>query len=154
TWTVLDPSIQPDLDYLRTVADGDLTVTSRSLDDNVWTVAYLLDNGPSRAYVYDRSKKKADFLFANKKELAHVRLCRMHQVVIPTRDGLDLVSYYTLPLEADSDQDGKPDHPVPMVLDVHGGPWARDNWGLHPEHQWLANRGYAVLSVNYRGSTG
>ena len=43
---------------------------------------------------------------------------------------------------------------MPLVLNVHGGPWARDDWGFNPEHQWLANRGYAVLAVNYRGSTG
>ena len=47
-----------------------------------------------------------------------------------------------------------PASPVPLVLDVHGGPWARDSYGFNAEHQWLANRGYAVLSVNYRGSTG
>jgi dipeptidyl aminopeptidase/acylaminoacyl peptidase len=65
-----------------------------------------------------------------------------------------LVCYLSLPPGSDPDGDGRPDKPVPMVLDVHGGPWARDDWGFNPHHQWLANRGYAVLSVNYRGSTG
>ncbi len=78
----------------------------------------------------------------------------MHPVVIDSRDGLKLVSYYTLPVWADPDDDGKPDQPLPTVLSVHGGPWARDNWGYDPIHQWLANRGYAVLSVNFRSSTG
>jgi len=78
----------------------------------------------------------------------------MHPVVIRSRDGLNLVSYLTLPREADPDGQGRPRQPVPLVLSVHGGPWARDSWGLAPEHQWLANRGYAVLGVNFRGSTG
>jgi len=78
----------------------------------------------------------------------------MHPVVLSARDGLRLVSYYTLPPGSDSNDDGIPDQPVPMVLLPHGGPWARDAWGYHPYHQWLANRGYAVLSVNFRSSTG
>jgi dipeptidyl aminopeptidase/acylaminoacyl peptidase len=78
----------------------------------------------------------------------------MHPVVIESRDGLNLVSYYTLPLGSDSDGDAHPDKPFPMLLYVHGGPWYRDNWGYHPIHQWLADRGYVVMSVNFRGSTG
>jgi dipeptidyl aminopeptidase/acylaminoacyl peptidase len=78
----------------------------------------------------------------------------MHPVVIKSRDGLSLVSYLSLPPGSDPDGTGRPKKPVPLVLNVHGGPWARDTWGYDPEHQWLANRGYAVLSVNFRGSTG
>ena len=86
--------------------------------------------------------------------LANYELAPMQATVIRARDGLDLVSYVTLPPGSDADGDGRPESPLPMVLAVHGGPWARDNYGFHPWHQWLANRGYAVLSVNYRGSTG
>lgn len=153
-WKVLDPSIQADIDYLKTVADGDFTITSRTLDDTKWTVAYILDNGPSRAYLYDRVNNKAEFLYTNKKDLENQPLVKMHPKIIKSRDGLDLVCYLTLPLDADKDQDGKPEKKVPLVLNVHGGPWARDNWGYDPESQWLANRGYATLQVNYRGSTG
>jgi dipeptidyl aminopeptidase/acylaminoacyl peptidase len=78
----------------------------------------------------------------------------MKPVVIKSRDGLDLVSYLTLPPGTDADNDGIPDHPVPMVLNVHGGPWARDSWGYNPTAQWLSNRGYACLAVNFRASTG
>jgi dipeptidyl aminopeptidase/acylaminoacyl peptidase len=78
----------------------------------------------------------------------------MHDRIIKSRDGLNLVSYLSLPPGSDPDYNGVPTNPVPLVLDVHGGPWSRDEWGFNPYHQWLANRGYAVLSVNYRGSTG
>ena len=153
-WTILDNSIKPDFDYLKTVADGELNVTSRSLDDNVWTVAYVKDDGPVYYYIYDRADKKADFLFTNRKELEKVQLSKMYPLEIKSRDGLTLVSYLTLPHNSDPDNNGRPDSPLPMVLFVHGGPWARDSWGYDPYHQWLADRGYAVLSVNYRGSTG
>ena len=153
-WKILDPAIQGDFDYLKTVAAGDILVTSRTLDDRVWTVAFLLDNGPARSYLYDRARKQATFLFTNRKALEGLPLARMYPRVISSRDGLNLVSYLTLPPEADRRGDGRPDRPLPLVLLVHGGPWARDSWGLDPEHQWLANRGYAVLAVNFRGSTG
>jgi dipeptidyl aminopeptidase/acylaminoacyl peptidase len=153
-WYVLDPAIAGDLAFLRTVADGEVEVVSRTLDDRYWIVLYLLDNGPARYYRYERSVKTVQFLFSVRAELAGQPLARMHPVVIPSRDGFDLVSYYTLPLAADPDESGQPDRPVPMVLVVHGGPWARDTWGYHRLHQWLANRGYAALSVNFRGSTG
>jgi dipeptidyl aminopeptidase/acylaminoacyl peptidase len=78
----------------------------------------------------------------------------MHPVVINSSDGLSLVSYYSLPVWSDKDGDGLPKNPLPTVLLVHGGPWSRDYWGFNNLHQLLANRGYAVMSVNYRGSTG
>ncbi|MEM9657883.1 MAG: S9 family peptidase, partial [Planctomycetota bacterium] len=93
-------------------------------------------------------------LFSSRDDLDEYELVKMHTPVIPSRDGLDLVAYLSLPPGSDPDGDGVPDSPKPLVLDVHGGPWARDSWGYNPYHQWLANRGYAVLNVNYRGSTG
>jgi len=153
-WKVLDNSVKDDLDYLKTVADGDLNITSRSLDDNYWTIAYIKDNGPVNYYVYNRPDKKAEFLFTNRKDLEKVQLSKMYPVEIKSRDGLTLVSYLTLPHTSDTDNNMKPGSPLPMVLFVHGGPWARDSWGYNPYHQWLADRGYAVLSVNYRSSTG
>ncbi len=154
-WKIVDPAIKADLDYLKTVADGEIQVTGRTLDDKRWTVAYVMDNGPVRFYLYDRSpERKARFLFTSQPELEKLPLVKMHPVMIPSRDGLELVSYLTLPKWSDPDGDGRPDKPLPLVLNVHGGPWARDDWGYNPEHQLLANRGYAVLAVNYRGSTG
>ncbi len=153
-WEVLDPSIAPDLAILRTVSDGDAEIISRTLDDRAWIVAYVVDNGPVRYYLYDRVPREAQFLFTNRADLEGLPLVRMHPAVIKSRDGLDLVCYYSLPPGADPDGDGYPDRPQPMVLIPHGGPWGRDMWGLNAQHQFLANRGYAALSVNFRSSTG
>ncbi len=153
-WKVLDPEIAPDFDLLREVSDGDISILSRSDDDAHWIVQYLLDNGPIRFYRYDRVIRQASFLFVHRPDIEGLPLAKMHPQIIRARDGLDLVSYLTLPHEKSSDGAPRPREPVPMVLLVHGGPWARNNWGLDVVHQFLANRGYAVLSVNYRGSTG
>src|SRR5690606_12872590 len=91
--------------------------------------------------------------YVTRPELEGAPLQPMHTLEIKSRDGLTLPSFLTLPPGSDADEDGKPGAPVPMVLLVHGGPWARDAYGFNPMHQWLANRGYAVLSVNFRGST-
>lgn len=153
-WQILDSSIQSDLDFLATVENGEIDVTSRTLDDQHWIVAYTMDNSPLRYYRYDRAVKKARFLFSNRKELEGKPLASMESVIIKSRDGLDLVSYLTLPVGSASNKTNRPATPLPMVLFVHGGPWGRDDWGFNPWHQWLANRGYAVLSVNFRASTG
>ena len=146
-WKVLDPAIAADFEALRKVRDGDFSITSRDQADQAWIVAYVVDNGPVAYYAYDRKSKQATFLFVNQPALEKVQLAKREPVVIPARDGQKLVSYLTLPV-------GAPRKNLPMVLYVHGGPWARDNWGYDPAAQWLANRGYAVLQVNFRGSTG
>ena len=153
-WQILDASIEPDLTHLRSVTDGDVEIASRSLDDRYWVVLYVVDDGPARFYLYNRRNRGTTFLFSTRRDLENQRLAKMRSVIIQSRDGLDLVAYYTLPLGSDRNNDGIPDHPLPMVFTPHGGPWGRDFWGYHPWHQWLANRGYAVLSVNFRASTG
>ncbi|MBP6788790.1 MAG: S9 family peptidase [Candidatus Promineofilum sp.] len=153
-WQVLDPTIAADMTFLRGVTDGDAEITSRSLDDRFWLVAYVVDDGPVRYYLYDRQKQTVDFLFTNRAELEGLPLAKMRPDVVAARDGLSLVVYSTLPPGSDSDGDGIPDAPLPMVLIPHGGPWGRDSWGFNGWHQWLVNRGYAVLSVNFRSSTG
>ncbi|HSM51045.1 MAG TPA: S9 family peptidase, partial [Thermoanaerobaculia bacterium] len=153
-WKVLDPAIEADFALLSGVARGEMAITSRTLDDKLWTVAYVQDAGPVTYYLYDRGAKKATYLFSNRPALEGLPLQPMHGREIKARDGLTLVSYLTLPTGSDADGNGVPAAPVPMVLMVHGGPWARDGWGYDPYHQWLANRGYAVLAVNFRGSTG
>ncbi|MGB6680426.1 MAG: S9 family peptidase [Candidatus Bathyarchaeia archaeon] len=153
-WQVLDEDILQDLTYLKSIADGDVEIVSRTLDDKYWIVAYILDNGPVQYYLYDHIKQKAEFLFTNNQQLEDLPLAQMHPTVIESRDGLNLVSYYTLPLNSHENEELRPRDPLPMVLLVHGGPWSRDIWGYDSQHQWLANRGYAVLSVNFRMSTG
>lgn len=153
-WQVLDPAIQADMDALGGLVDGELEVTSRSLDDRWWVLAYGVDDGPARYYLYDRAARSASFLFTTRPALEGQPLVRMHSQVIRSRDGLDLVSYFSLPPGTDPEGRGRPERPLPMVLLPHGGPWARDVWGYNPMHQWLANRGYAVLAVNFRASTG
>ena len=153
-WQVLDEDILQDLTYLKSVADGDVEIVSRTLDDKYWIVAYILDNGPVQYYLYDQIHQKAEFLFTNNQQLEDLPLAQMHPTIIESRDGLNLVSYYTLPLNSHENGELRPRDPLPMVLLVHGGPWSRDIWGYDSQHQWLANRGYAVLSVNFRMSTG
>ena len=153
-WQVLDPAIQPDLDYLHSVAGGEVEIISRTHDDHFWIVVYLVDDGPARYYLYDRQSRAAIFLFTNRSALEGQPLVKMHASVIKARDGMDLVVYYSLPAGSDSNGDGLPAQPLPMVFTPHGGPWSRDVWGYNPWHQWLANRGYAVLAVNFRASTG
>ena len=154
TWQVFDDAVAADLEFLATVSGGDIEVISRTLDDTCWIVAYLLDDGPVRYYRYLRETKATQFLFTNRTALEEQPLVKVHPAVVPARDGLQLVCYYSLPREADPEQAGAPSSPLPLALLVHGGPWARDSWGYNPVYQLLANRGYAVLSVNFRGSTG
>ncbi len=152
--TVIDQTVAPDLAALAKLGEGDRVVVSRSLDDRRWVVMVNGDRQPQRFYLWDRRSKQGTLLFSARPELDDKPLVRMHPVTIPARDGLELVSYLTLPAAADPDGDGKADAPVPAVLMVHGGPWGRDRWSFNPFHQLLASRGYAVLSVNFRGSTG
>ena len=153
-WHIIDQSVKNDFKYLESVADGELSILSRTLDDTQWIVAFEQDAGPVRYYRYDRPGETAHFLFTSHSELDGLPLARMHSAIIKTRDRRSLVSYYTLPRWTDPRGKGRPDTRLPMVLWVHGGPWSRDYWGYNAVHQWLANRGYAVLSVNYRGSSG
>ncbi|HEY0413702.1 MAG TPA: S9 family peptidase [Allosphingosinicella sp.] len=153
-WIALDPKIKGDLDFLRGKLPGQINVTSRTDADDKWIVAVDPVTAPSSAWLYDRKAKALTRLYVTRPELEGAPLAAMYPVEIKTRDGLDMVSYLTLPAGSDPDGDGRPNKAVPLVLFVHGGPWGRDSYGYNPYHQWLANRGYAVLSVNFRASTG
>jgi dipeptidyl aminopeptidase/acylaminoacyl peptidase len=146
-WQILDPEIAPDFEAIAQVREGEFSIGSRTLADDRWLVAYLMDNGPVYYYTYDRDAKTSTLLFSNQPKLEEVSLASMQPVSYAARDGLTIHGYLTTPA-------GIPAQNLPTVLLVHGGPWARDTWGYDPEAQWLANRGYAVLQVNFRGSTG
>jgi dipeptidyl aminopeptidase/acylaminoacyl peptidase len=148
TWHVIDRNYADDFAYLAKFSDGDLRGISLSDDKRHAVVYFERDSAPGRYAYYNRAAKKARVLFSSRPELENAPLVPMEPVILRTRDGLQLACYLSRPRDW---QRGKP---LPMVLLVHGGPWGRDAWGLYPTHQWLADRGYAVLSVNYRGSTG
>ena len=145
-WTALDPAIGASLAWLRERLPGEFYVMSRTDADDKWIVANDPLTAPARSYLYDRTAQTLTEFYVSRPELEGAPLQPMQMLEIPARDGLTLVSYLTLPPGSEG--------PVPMVLLVHGGPWARDGYGFNRAHQWLANRGYAVLSVNFRGSTG
>ncbi|HEX8125355.1 MAG TPA: prolyl oligopeptidase family serine peptidase [Allosphingosinicella sp.] len=153
-WTALDPKVKGDLDFLKSNLKGEIAVTSRTDADDKWLVAVDPVTAPSTTYLYDRKARKLTKLYVSRPELEGAPLAAMIPIEIKSRDGLNMVSYLTLPPGSDSNGDGRPEKPVPMVLLVHGGPWARDAYGYNGAHQWLANRGYAVLSTNFRASTG
>lgn len=146
-WKALDDSVKFDLAALAAIHRGDVSVTSQTADQNTWLVAYVTDDGPVSYYLWDRAGKRAKFLFVNNSKLEKVKLAQTEPVEFKAKDGLTVHGYLTKPVGIEAKN-------LPTVLLVHGGPWARDNWGYDPMAQWLANRGYAVLQVNYRGSTG
>jgi dipeptidyl aminopeptidase/acylaminoacyl peptidase len=144
---VLDDNIREDFEVIAGLGHGDFAVASRDRADENWLVSFTADDGGASYYSYDRETRSGGHLFDARPDLAEYDLARMEPVSFTSRDGLTIEGYLTLP-------PGSSERPVPMVLDVHGGPWARDGWGYNPEAQWFANRGYACLQVNYRGSTG
>ena len=153
-WTALDPKVKTSLAWLDKKLDGDISVTSRTDKDDKWVVATSAANAPPKTYIYDRTKSTLTPFYTARPELEGKPLVEMHPREILSRDGKTIVSYLSLPPGSDANNDGVPDYPVPTVMFVHGGPWARDAYGYNPYHQWLANRGYAVISPNFRGSTG
>ena len=146
-WSVLDPSIRGNFADLAEAHRGEFTVISRDHADRNWVVQYQVDDGPVAYYAYNRGTRKAEFLFSARPELDKYELAKMKPVVIKARDGVELVSYLTLPVGVEAKN-------LPMVLNVHGGPWGRDAWGYDGQAQWFANRGYATLQVNFRASAG
>ena len=161
-WRVMDQSVAADFDFLAKVGGGDFTVLHppyespiifssslgrRDLSDQKWIVSYESDEGPTHYYLYDRASTTATFLFSEQPGLDAFTLTKMQPISFQARDGLEIHGYLSLP-------NSEPGKRLPTVLYVHGGPHQRDRWGFHSTVQWLANRGYAVLQVNYRGSTG
>ena len=144
---VLDPAVQADLDAVRALHAGDPSLVGRDEADATWLIAFDNDATPVRYYAYDRASRTASVLFDSRPEMLRYQLATMEPFAFTARDGLTVHGYVTFP-------PGGGRSGLPAVLDVHGGPTVRDEWGWNPEAQWLANRGYLCIQVNYRGSTG
>jgi dipeptidyl aminopeptidase/acylaminoacyl peptidase len=146
-WIVLDPAYEADFAALAAQVPGDLGIESIDREDRTWLVSSLVDAGSPSYWTYDRAAKRAEKLFATRPALERYTLAPMTPITYPARDGLTIHGYLTTPAGVEA-------RGLPTVLLVHGGPWARDEWGYNGQVQWLANRGYAVLQPNFRGSTG
>ncbi len=144
---VLDPAIEADLKAVRALHPGDPSISGREHANSPWLAAFTNDAGPVAYYVYDPAAHTGRFLFDARPELNRYQLAAMEPFSFTSRDGLTIHGYATFPPGVDR-------RDLPAVLDVHGGPQVRDEWGWNPEAQWLANRGYLCVQVNYRGSTG
>jgi dipeptidyl aminopeptidase/acylaminoacyl peptidase len=148
-WEAIDPAMRADLAALQKTHRGTIEILSRDKVDTNWTVAFNVDDGPVAYYTYNRKSKRAKFLFYDRPELAKYKLAKMQPVEFPASDGLKLFGYLTLPPVPKSQQKN-----LPLIVYPHGGPYDRDDWGFYGQSQLFANRGYAVLQINYRGSTG
>jgi dipeptidyl aminopeptidase/acylaminoacyl peptidase len=147
TYVVLDPSVEEDLKAVRALHAGDPSITGRDEADTTWLVAFNVDAGSVTYFTYDRATKAGRLLFSARPDLSGYELAPMEPFSFRARDGLVIHGYLTFP-------PGLGRSGLPAVVDVHGGPQVRDTWGYNPEAQWLANRGYLCIQVNYRGSTG
>ena len=147
TYKALEEQFARDLSVLEKVHDGEIHFRSSTRDEKLWIIAYDSPNDPGATYLYDRETGKAQFLYRPRPWLPCDALADMKPIKFQSRDGLTIHGYLTLPKGAAAKN-------LPTVLIVHGGPWARDNWGYDAETQFLANRGFAVLQINYRGSSG
>ncbi len=145
-WHVLGESFEDDYQALSNVG-GVFDIVDSSLDDTYWIVSYHSDVAETDYYIYDMDAKKASFLFNARPQLLDYDFAPMEPFSYRASDGLLIEGYVTFPK-------GSGNKNLPTVVLVHGGPWARDSWGFNFETQLLANRGYAVLQVNFRGSTG
>jgi len=146
SYEILDPAVEDDYQRISEFRDAPFSITSADHSDSTWIVAYTTIQNPAEYHLYDRTTGEFNFLFTAVPELEDYEMAPMDTLHIMSRDSLMLPAYLTMPLEGEE--------PHPMVLLVHGGPWARDWYGYNPFVQLLADRGFAVLQVQFRGSTG
>ena len=149
-WHALDSATRRDLDRLAAWGAGDAELGARSLDGRRMVAYYERDTASGEYVLLDRANNRIQPLYRQRVTLDAIALRPLQPVTVRARDGLELPCYLTLPADGPRSSDGR----LPLVLVIHGGPYLRDYWGFNSTHQFLANRGYAVLSVNYRGSTG
>jgi dipeptidyl aminopeptidase/acylaminoacyl peptidase len=144
---VLDSSVAADVDAIRALHHGDPQFVGRDEADRTWLVAFNTDTGPVPYYSFNRAERRGSLLFVHQPSLEKYELAPMEPFEFTARDGLLIHGYLTFPV-------GAPRSGLSAVVNVHGGPQVRDAWGYDPEAQWMANRGYLSVQVNYRGSTG
>lgn len=143
----LNSEMDEHFDNLEAIRDGEFMIIDSSSDDKIWLVAYFSDTEDTSYYTYNMLTFKSEYLFHSDPQLLNYTFAPMEPMEFTASDGLNIEGYITFPV-------GLKRKDLPLILMVHGGPWARDFWGFNTEVQWLANRGYAVLQVNFRGSTG
>jgi dipeptidyl aminopeptidase/acylaminoacyl peptidase len=146
-YVVLDPAVEDDWKAVRALHPGDPGFIGRNEADTVWLIAFTVDAGSAAYFMYDRATKTGKRLFSARPALDAYELAPMEPFSFTARDGLVIHGYLTFP-------PGLGRTGLPAVVNVHGGPQVRDTWGYDPQAQWLANRGYLCVQVNYRGSTG
>lgn len=153
-WTVRSDAVRAEFAALEAAATGPFRIVDQTADNARWLLLETVPNRPDRYSWWNRKDRTLTPLLSTRPALAEQALARRVPVNIVSRDGLTLPSYLTLPTGAKLGADNMPVAPAPLVLLVHGGPWLRDDLAFDPQHAWLADRGYAVLSVNFRGSGG
>lgn len=143
-----DKSWEADFKWLASKFPGkDFGVGSRTLDERLWLVTAFGDTEPGETYLFDRSARKLSFQYKIREKLPRESLAAMQVIHYRSSDGMEIPAYLTTPK-------GVAAKNLPTVVFPHGGPWGRDGWGFNPWPQFFANRGYAVLQPNFRGSAG
>ena len=143
-----DKAFEADYKLLEERFGGaEISFTSGTEDEMTWIVFANKDTDPGSAYLFDRNTKETSFLYRPRPELPVAHLVEMKSVSYNSSDGLEIPGYISLPKT-------KSDKELPFVIMPHGGPWARDHWGYNSYAQFLTNRGYGVLMINFRGSIG
>lgn len=147
-WHFLDDQQHQQHQHIETLLGTNLEIyiSGHSKDETKLIIRTASDTSLGAYYLYNVESKTIKKL-AELNQINPAELCNMQPISYTSRDGLTIHGYLTIPNNTNSKN-------LPVVLNVHGGPWWRDNWGFNPEVQFLANRGYAVLQINFRGSTG
>ena len=144
----LDPQTEELFKKVRKhLPKDEISITSPNKNEDIFIVRRFSDRSLGTYYLYEAASDKLTKLADISPWLKEEEMCEMKPITYPSRDGLTINGYLTLP-------DGAAPKNLPVVVNPHGGPWARDSWRFNPEVQFLANRGFAVLQMNFRGSTG
>ncbi len=143
-----DQEYERDYEWLKRKLPGnEISIGSRTHDEQRWLINAFSDTEPGETYLFDRRAKTIALQYRVRDKVPREALASMQPIRYPSSDGLEIPAYLTLPK-------GIPPKNLPVLVVPHGGPWVRDGWGYNPMAQFFANRGYAVLSPNFRGSTG